>query len=209
MLVEVALRAVFFDVGETLVDETRLWGAWADALGIPWFTFMGVLGGLIERGEHHDRTFEVLKPGFEPLLENETFDLDDFYPDAVPCLRRLREAGYLVGVAGNQSARLEDVMRSLDLPIDVIASSASLEVEKPSPSFFERLAARAGIDPKESAYVGDRMDNDVLPAREAGMHGVFLKRGPWAYLHAHDVASRRPDVKIESLDELPDALAGL
>ena len=41
------------------------------------------------------------------------------------------------------------------------------------------------------------------------MVGVFLKRRPWAYLHAHDVASRRPDVKIESLDELPDALAGL
>ena len=124
MLVEVTLRAVFFDVGETLVDETRLWGAWADALGIPWFTFMGVLGGLIERGEHHDRTFEVLKPGFEPLLENETFDSEDFYPDAIPCLKRVREAGYLVGVAGNQSERLEELLRDLDVPADLIASSA-------------------------------------------------------------------------------------
>jgi HAD superfamily hydrolase (TIGR01662 family) len=202
------VRAVFFDVGETLVDETRLWGAWADALGIPWFTFMGVIGGLIERGDHHDRAFEVLAPGFEPLLENETFDLEDLYPDAVPCLSRLREAGYVVGVAGNQSARLESVLRDLDLPIDVIASSASLEVEKPSPLFFERLAAKAGVDPAESAYVGDRLDNDVQPAREAGMVGVFLKRGPWAHLHAHDVASSRPDVKIDSLDELPDALPG-
>jgi HAD superfamily hydrolase (TIGR01662 family) len=197
---------VFFDVGETLVDETRLWGAWADALGIPWFTFMGVIGGLIERGEHHDRAFEVLAPGFEPLLENEIFDLDDFYPDAVPCLTRLREAGFLVGVAGNQSARLEQVLRDLDLPIDVIASSASLEVEKPSPLFFERLAAKADVDPSESAYVGDRLDNDVLPARTAGMVGVFIKRGPWGHLHAHDVASRHPDVRIDSLDELPDAL---
>jgi hypothetical protein len=31
MLVEVTLRAVFFGVGKTLVDETRLWGAWANA----------------------------------------------------------------------------------------------------------------------------------------------------------------------------------
>ncbi len=209
MLVEVALRAVFFDVGETLVDETRLWGAWADALGIPWFTFMGVLGGLIERGEHQDRTFEVLKPGFEPLLENETFGWEDFYPDALSCLKRVREAGYLVGVAGNQSERLERVLRDLDVPADLIASSASIGAEKPSPAFFHRLAGLAGLPVEVCAYVGDRLDNDVLPAREAGMVGVFLKRGPWAYLHAHNVASRRPDVKIESLDELPDALAGL
>jgi HAD superfamily hydrolase (TIGR01662 family) len=202
----VNIKAVFFDVGETLVDETRLWGAWADALGIPWFTFMGVIGGLIERGDRNDRAFEVLAPGFEPLLENETFELDDFYPDAVPCLSRLREGGYVVGVAGNQSARLEDVLRSLDLPIDGIASSASLDAEKPSPLFFERLAAKAGVDPRESAYVGDRLDNDVFPAREAGMIGVFIKRGPWAHLHAHDITTSRPDVRIDSLDELPAAL---
>lgn len=200
------LRAVFFDVGETLVDETRLWGGWADALGIPRFTFMGVIGGLIERGDRQDRAFELLAPGFEPLLENERFELEDFYSDAVPCLHRLRDAGYLVGVAGNQSDRLERVLRDLDLPIDVIASSASLGVEKPSPLFFERLAAKAGVDPRESAYVGDRLDNDVVPAREAGMVGVFIKRGPWAHLHAHDITSRRPDVKIDSLDELPAAL---
>jgi FMN phosphatase YigB (HAD superfamily) len=29
------IRAVFFDVGETLVDETEHWGHWADVLGIP------------------------------------------------------------------------------------------------------------------------------------------------------------------------------
>lgn len=203
------LRAVFFDVGETLIDETRQWGAWADALGVPWFTFMAVLGGLIERGEHHDRAFEIVAPGFEPLLENETFGSEDFYPDALPCLRRVRGAGYVVGVAGNQSERLERVLRDLDVPADVIASSASIGAEKPSPVFFERLAERAGVPAEECAYVGDRLDNDVIPSREAGMVGVFLKRGPWAYLHAHDVATRRPDIKIASLDELPEALSGL
>jgi FMN phosphatase YigB (HAD superfamily) len=201
------VRAVFFDVGETLVDETRLWGAWADALGIPWFTFMAVIGGLIERGDRHDRAFEVLAPGFEPLLEDESFGLEDLYPDALSCLKRVREAGYLVGVAGNQSERVEDVMRRLELPVDFIASSASLGAEKPSSLFFERLAATADRSPQECADVGDRLDNDVLPAREAGMVGVFLKRGPWAHLHAHDVTTSRPDVRIDSLDELPDALA--
>jgi FMN phosphatase YigB (HAD superfamily) len=206
MLVQVALRAVFFDVGETLVDETSLWAGWADTLGIPHFTFMAVLGGVIARGEHHDRVIEILAPGFEPNFEDERFGLEDFYPDAVPCLERMRGAGFLVGVAGNQSGHLEKVMRSLDLPVDVIASSDSLGAEKPSPVFFQRLSEMAGFATEECAYVGDRLDNDVLPAREAGMVGVFLKRGPWAHLHSRDVATSRPDVRIESLDELPDAL---
>src|SRR2546421_90534 len=44
------IRAVFFDVGETLVDETRQWGAWADWLGIPRLTCFAVLGA-VGRGE--------------------------------------------------------------------------------------------------------------------------------------------------------------
>ena len=60
-----AIRTVFFDIGETLVDETRQWGAWADWLGIPRMTFFAVLGGLIERGEHHRRVFELLRPGID------------------------------------------------------------------------------------------------------------------------------------------------
>jgi FMN phosphatase YigB (HAD superfamily) len=206
MLSLVGLRAIFFDVGETLIDETSLWGSWADRLGIPHFTFMAVLGGVIARGEHHDRVLDMLAPGFEPNFEEEWFELRDFYPDALPCLDRVRDAGYLVGVAGNQSAHLEQVLRELDLPVDVVASSASLGTEKPSPLFFERLTVMAGVAPEESAYVGDRLDNDVVPARVAGMVGVFLRRGPWARLYGRDVEASRPDVVIDSLDELPDAL---
>ncbi|MDX6448772.1 MAG: hypothetical protein QOD08_1235, partial [Gaiellaceae bacterium] len=50
-----ALKAVVFDVGETLFDETGIWERAADGAGVPRFTFMGVLGGLAARGEHHDR----------------------------------------------------------------------------------------------------------------------------------------------------------
>ena len=40
-------RAVVFDVGETLIDESRLWGAWAEWLGVPPFTFFVALGTVI------------------------------------------------------------------------------------------------------------------------------------------------------------------
>ena len=92
------IKVVFFDIGETLVDETRQWGAWADWLGIPRLTFFGVLGGLIERGEHHRRVFELLRPGIDLARErvaraeagySEHFERSDFYPDAIPCLAAL------------------------------------------------------------------------------------------------------------------------
>jgi hypothetical protein len=48
-----ALKAVFFDVGETLIDETRDWGEWADYLGVTRLTLFAALGAVINRGQHH------------------------------------------------------------------------------------------------------------------------------------------------------------
>ncbi|HEX3868738.1 MAG TPA: HAD family hydrolase, partial [Gemmatimonadaceae bacterium] len=58
---------------------------------------------------------------------------EDLYPDALPCLATLRAQGYVLGLAGNQPAAAEGVLSSLGLPVDVIASSERLGVEKPSP----------------------------------------------------------------------------
>ena len=54
------------------------------------------------------------------------------------------------------------------------------------------------------AYVGDRVDNDVLPALRAGMIAVHIRRGPWGR-----VRETPPDaIAIESLDEVPEAVVG-
>jgi hypothetical protein len=53
---------VVLDVGETLLDETRQWEALADRLGVPRFTFMGVLGALIAGRRHHREVFKILAP---------------------------------------------------------------------------------------------------------------------------------------------------
>ena len=57
------IEAVFFDVGETLIDESREWNEWADDLGVSRFSFHALLGSLIESGQHHRRVFEIVKPG--------------------------------------------------------------------------------------------------------------------------------------------------
>src|SRR5439155_4905481 len=81
----VALKAVVFDVGETLLDETALWESAADAAHVPRFTLMGVLGGLAARGEPHSNVWEIL--GVERPATS--WPGDGFYADALPALRQL------------------------------------------------------------------------------------------------------------------------
>ena len=199
------IRAVFFDVGETLVNESSMWEWRADDFGIPRFTFMAVFGSLIERGEDHRRIFEIF--GVKPGAKWPGFGLEDFYPDAIPCLRTLRDSGYRIGLVGNTTEQIEDILRSLDLPADVIGSSARWGIEKPSPDFFARVIAEGGVAPDETAYVGDRLDNDVLPAVRAGMVGVFIRRGPWGIVHAMRPEAAEATYRIESLEELPALLS--
>jgi HAD superfamily hydrolase (TIGR01662 family) len=221
--VTVTIRAVFFDVGETLVDETGAWGSWADWLGVPRFTFFAVLGGLIERGEEPSRVLRVIRPGFDLARERaarvaagvpeqglgESIGVEDLYPDAVPCLRALREAGYRIGIAGNQPLGTERALERLGVPADVVASSALWRVRKPAPEFFARIVEAAGMRAEEIAYVGDRVDNDVAPAADAGMAAVFLKRGPWGHLQAERPEAARARLRLDSLAELPAALRSL
>jgi len=212
------VRAVVFDVGETLVDETRPMGEWADWLGIPRLTFFAVLGGVIARGEEHRRAAEVLRPNLDLRAEAARHraergapwvQADDLYPDALPAIRVLKEAGYRVGIAGNQPLETEGVLADLGIPLDLVATSAGLGVEKPDPAFFARVAEALGLEPREIAYVGDRVDNDIRPAAAAGMVAIFIRRGPWAHLQAIDGPPPDAAATIDSLLELPEVVAGL
>jgi FMN phosphatase YigB (HAD superfamily) len=190
-----AVEVVVFDIGETLVGETGMWERAARAAGVPAFTLMGVLGGLAARGEHHSRVWDILGVDWPAS----TWEPADFYPDALACLARLQAAGLRVGAIGNTPLETEELLRPY---VAFVGSSARWGIEKPAPAFFERVAAEAEAAPERIAYVGDRVDNDVRPALEAGMVGVHIRRGPWGYLHEPPSAA----IRIRSLDELPAVL---
>jgi len=197
----VPVRAVVFDVGETLVNEDRYWRLTADRVGVEPHVIWAALGQTIARGEEHWLVYEYL--GVERPDRLPYYDRDDFYPDALPCLAELGRRGFYLGVAGNQSHELEEWIRGQELAVELIASSARWGVAKPSPAFFERIASESGFEPAEIAYVGDRVDNDVVPARAAGFLSVHVRRGPWGYLQDPAPAHLR----LDSLAELPDRLA--
>jgi FMN phosphatase YigB (HAD superfamily) len=190
------VTAVVFDVGETLIDETGNWERVADECGVPRFTLMALIGVAAERGERPHRALEWL--GVRP--SRNAFLHDEFYPDAVDCLRRCRDAGLVVGAVGNMGIAHEDLMRP---HVDFVSSSERWGVEKPSPEFFARVVEETGQRTADVAYVGDLVHNDIVPALAAGMVAVHIRRGPWGYMVEPPAAALR----IRSLDELPAVLA--
>ena len=216
MSARVAPDVVVLDVGEVIIDETRVWTVWADVLGVSPATLMAVLGAAVSQGGDHADAFPHVAPNVDwAALEDEHetryggFRTDDVYADVVPALAALRAQGRRVVLAGNQPARRAAQLAALALPVDLVLVSDELGVEKPDPAFFTTVLARLGIeDPARVLYVGDRVDNDVLPAIEAGMAVCWLVRGPWGQLQElPEEAGVTPDLVLEGLGELPELLA--
>jgi HAD superfamily hydrolase (TIGR01549 family) len=209
------IRAVFFDVGEVIVDESREYGTWADWLGVPRHTFSAVFGAVIARGQDYRETFQYFQPGFDLATERqrraeagqpEGFAEENLYPDVRPCLEALRPLGVRVGLAGNQTSRTEPVLKSLALPVDVIGTSDGWGVEKPALEFFSRVVEEADCPAESVLYVGDRIDNDLGPAQRAGLATALVKRGPWGYILNDDRVTQRCLFILQSLSELPELL---
>ncbi|CAL9331096.1 MULTISPECIES: HAD family hydrolase [Streptomyces] len=212
------IRAVIFDVGECLVDETTEYASWADWLDVPRHTFHTMFGAVIAQGRDYRETFREFRPGFDLYSERErraaagqpeTFGEDDLYPDVRAALAGLRRDGLWLGIAGNQTTRAGRILRRLfSQDVDLIGTSDDWGASKPDPAFFERVAEVVPVSVEEMLYVGDRVDNDIRPAREAGLHTALVRRGPWAHIQWHTEDARKlPTFRVDSLLELSGLIA--
>ena len=187
-----AVTAIVFDMGETLVDETRSVEQMADRCGVPRFTLAALAGAAIAQGKQpQDHIFEWLGVAHQHA---DPFGEADLYPDALPCIAALRERGITVGVVGNMASAHESFIAPY---VDWVGSSQRWGVSKPDPRFFARVCDELSLPAEEVAYVGDRVDNDVVPALAAGMTAVHIRRGPWGYLHETPAGARRIDSLME------------
>lgn len=207
--------AVVLDIGEVVIDETRVWAVWAELLGVSPLTFAAVLGAAVVQGEDHRATFEHVAPNvdWEGLVEEHErryggFRSEDVYADVAGCLEELRTMGLTVVLAGNQPERRTAQLHALDLPVDAIATSDELGAEKPDDEFYDAVMSLLPDDtPRDRVlYVGDRIDNDVLPAAAAGMRTCWLRRGPWGALQDLPM-EEDADIVLDGLGELPTLLA--
>jgi HAD superfamily hydrolase (TIGR01662 family) len=205
-------RWVCLDVGETLIDETRVWSTWADEVGVPRLTFLAALGAVIARGGEHQDVFPIFGvddwqlrlPAVEAAYGG--FAADDLYPDALRALDELRAEGYRLAIVANQPGIRRDELAAIGVEADVVAMSEWLGVAKPDPAFFARALELMGSPtPSDVAYVGDRVDNDVQPSATAGMRAVWIRRGPWGVIQRLP-DGMQPALVVGSLDELVERI---
>ncbi|MFJ8001155.1 HAD family hydrolase [Streptomyces sp. NPDC096310] len=211
------IETIVFDVGETLVRDDRHWASWADWLGIPRHTVSALVGAATVQDRDDTDALRLIRPGMdiaeayrarEASGRGQHLDESDLYPDVRPALAGLRKLGVRVVLAGNQTARAGELLRGLDLPADLVATSGEWGVAKPSPEFFARVTEAAEAAPDRTVYVGDHPAYDLFPAKEAGLRTAHLRRGPWGYLWADDPAVvKAADWRIDSLTQLAAIVA--
>ena len=227
-------RAVFFDVGETLVhvdpsfsdlfvkvlaeaghertlDDVRnasahiyasfseaardrsMWTTSPDRSRTFWMSvYARMLEDLGVRSE--DGLASTLHRAFTHLENYVLFD------DVRPALSRLATAGLLLGVVSNFEAWLKEWFGVHDLvetfPIRVISGIEG--IEKPDERIYLLALERAGVEARESVYVGDNPEFDVDPPAALGMFPVLVDR-----------RERFPDhrgPRVRDLRELPSVL---
>uniref|UniRef100_A0AAU2K380 HAD family hydrolase n=1 Tax=Streptomyces sp. NBC_00049 TaxID=2903617 RepID=A0AAU2K380_9ACTN len=207
------IRTVVLDVGETLTRDDRHWGGWADWLGVPRHTLSGLIGAVVVHGRENSDALRLLKPGIDIDAEyaareaagrGERLDESDLYEDVRPALSALQAMGVRVVVAGNQTARMGELLRALELPADLVVTSGEWGAAKPSPDFFQQVIGAAQAPAHQTLYVGDHPQKDVFPAADAGLMTAHLRRGPWGYWWADDdTVQWAADYSIDSLLDIP------
>ncbi|MGW2280157.1 HAD family hydrolase [Streptomyces sp. NPDC001770] len=212
------METIVFDIGETLVRDDRHWASWADWLGVPAHTVSALVGAAVVGGGNAADALALLRPGMdvaeaelarEAAGRGEHLGERDLYPDVRPALAGLRSLGFRVVVAGHRSMRATEQLRALDLPADLVVTSAEWGVAKPDPEFFTRVLKASDSDPRTTVYVGDHPAEDLFPAQAAGLRTAHLRRGPYGHWWAdHPDVVESADWRVDALTELT-ALPGL
>ena len=198
------IKWAFFDIGSTLIDETACYAR----------RIREVIAGT----EH--AFDDVWKLCAECAKENRAGDREALarlglpktpwhgedetvYPDAQSVLRTLKHRGYRVGIIANQGAGLCGRLAAWGLLsyIEIIVSSAEEGVAKPDAEIFRRALTRAGCLPHEAVMIGDRIDNDITPAKALGMRTIHVRQGFGAY-HAARCDAERADCTANRLSEI-------
>lgn len=127
------IETIVLDIGETLIRDDRYWRSWAEWLDFPQHTVSALVGAVVTQGRDNTDALRILRPDIDVGAEyrareaagrGEHLDETDLYPDVRPVLAALREFGIRVLVAGNQSEKAGIMLRALDLPADLVVTSA-------------------------------------------------------------------------------------
>jgi len=201
------LRWLFFDIGSTLVDETLCNQARiADTVRGSTISAKAFSARLHVFAAQNLDAYKACLHHYSLEKAPWRSDLEQLYP-AVPALLQQLSSRYSLGIIANQNAGLEERLHEFGIfpYFRVIVSSHDVSAAKPDPAIFETALAAAHCLPEEACMIGDRLDNDILPAQALGMHTIWVRQGLGS-LGNPLLLSRQPDAIIERIGDLPAAL---
>jgi HAD superfamily hydrolase (TIGR01549 family) len=126
-------------------------------------------------------------------------------------LLRVLSASYKLGVIANQSVSSLDRLTKWGLTpyISNCLCSFELGLEKPDPAMFQLALERARCSPSQAVMIGDRLDNDIRPARLLGWKTIRIMQGFARFQSPRDSADEA-DLTVANLSELvPIFMTGL
>lgn len=199
---------IFFDMGTTLIDETECYNhRICEAIAGTDITFEQFTEKRIFfQKQNLKGDLEAIK--FFGLKKTPWHREDErLYPEAEEILCYLRERGYILGVIANQGLGTEKRLEAWGIRkyFDSITASAEECVAKPDPEMFLRALKRSGGLAESSVMIGDRLDNDIAPAKALGMKTVWIKQG-FAVYSSPTCSEELPDHTISNLMELKNLL---
>ena len=198
------IKWIFFDVGSTLVDETEAYDHRAREM---------IIGTDITFSNFDSKRIEFAKQGFDGnseaikyfgLTKTPWHSEDEIpYDDSLETLKLLKSRGYNLGIIANQAIGIEQRLEAWGLLkyFDVVVSSAELGVAKPDKLIFEKALELAGCGTENSVMVGDRLDNDIIPAKALGMKTVWIRKGLAVYQNI-ELGKDIADWVIDNLSDL-------
>ena len=197
------IKWVFFDIGSTLVDESTAYkNRIKRTIANTDVSYNEFYQRMVEISKHNQNAYNMVIEEYGLTKAPWNSDDEFVYPEVENCLCELSEH-YKIGIIANQNLGSEERLEKLGLLkyIDLVIASAEEGVSKPDLRIFQIALDRANCKPEKALMVGDRIDNDIIPANKIGMKTVWIKQGFGKYCEPK-TEIEQPDYTVESLNEL-------
>ena len=115
-----------------------------------------------------------------------------------------------MGIAGQYGKDILELLEKHSV-LDCFAyrfTQDDFSITKPDPRYYEQILKKCGVDPKESIMVGDRIDKDVIPARQLGMKTVLIRAGLYKNQQPR-IPFEIPDLELDNVSGLAKAVLKL
>ncbi|MDE7390178.1 MAG: HAD family hydrolase [Lachnospiraceae bacterium] len=198
---------LFFDIGSTIINEHtayehRLKGI-AESANVPYETIYKIAVEFYKANKKGDseaaRLFGVQLPDW--YTEGEAL-----YDDATQCLRTL-STKYKIGIIANQSLGVKERLQKHGILryINLVVSSAEEGFAKPDKRIFTAALYKGNCKPENAAMIGDRINNDIVPANLLGFYTIWIRQGFGKYWRISN-SIEKPDCIVYNLTQLCDLL---